>query len=56
MISIKRDLILDLHKQITQCDDDEVTANLAGWLCDDAKGRYMRVQLLDGNPFWDFLI
>jgi hypothetical protein len=54
-------LILDLHKQITQSNDDEVVANLAGWLYDDAKGRYMRVQLSvkqrleyrNDNPFWD---
>jgi hypothetical protein len=61
-ISIKRDLILDLHKKITQSGEDEVIANLAGWLYDDAKGQYMRVQLSvkqrleyrDDNPFWDF--
>jgi hypothetical protein len=61
-ISIKRDLILDLHQQMTQSDDDEVVANLAGWFYDDAKGKYMRVQLSvkqrleyrDDNPFWDF--
>jgi hypothetical protein len=61
-ISIKRDLLLELHKQLTESDDDEVIAYLAGWFYDDAKGRYMRVQLSvkqrleyrDHNPFWDF--
>ena len=61
-ISIKRDLLLELHKQL-ESDDDEVVACLAGWFYDDAKGRYMRVQLSkkpqrpeyrNDNPFWDF--
>jgi hypothetical protein len=62
-IRIKRDLILDLYKQLTQSDDDDVVADLAGWLYDDANGRYMRVQLSakwqrpeyrDDSPFFDF--
>ena len=62
-ISIKRDLLLDLHKQLTQSNDDEVVANIAGWFYDDANGRYMRVQLSakyqrpeyrDDSPFADF--
>lgn len=61
-ISIKRELLLELHKQLTQSDDDEVVADLAGWSYDDANGRYMRVQLSktqrreyrDDSPFWDF--
>ena len=61
-ITIKRDLLLDLHKQLTQSNDDEVVANIAGWLYDDANGRYMRVQLSakyqrpeyrDSSPLWD---
>ena len=61
-ISIKRELLLELHKQL-ESDDDEVVACLAGWFYDDAKGRYMRVQLSkqsrryeyrDDSPFWDF--
>jgi hypothetical protein len=62
-ISIKRDLLLELHKQSTESGDDDVVACLAGWFYDDAKGRYMRVQLSaklqrpeyrDESPFWDF--
>jgi hypothetical protein len=62
-ISIKRDLLLDLYKQATESDDDDIVAMLAGWFYDDAKGRYMRVQLSakfqkpeyrDERPFWDF--
>jgi hypothetical protein len=62
-ISIKRELLLEFHKQLTESDDDEVVACLAGWFYDDPKGRYLRVQLSaklqrpeyrDDSPFWDF--
>jgi hypothetical protein len=62
-ICIKRDLLLELHKQLTDADDSEVVACLTGWFYDDSKGRYTRVQLSakpkrleyrDENPFWDF--
>ena len=49
-ISIRRDLLLELHKQLTESDDDAIVAFLAGWFYDDAKGRYMRVQLSTKYP------
>ena len=60
-ISIKRDLLLELHKKLAQSGDEEVVADLAGWFYDDAKGKYMRVQLSkyqrpeyrDESRFWD---
>jgi hypothetical protein len=62
-IYIKRDLLLDLYKQLNQSDDDEVVAKLAGWLYEDVIGKYMTIQLSaktqrpeyrDDNPFYDF--
>jgi hypothetical protein len=44
-ISIRRDLLLDLYKQLNQSDDDEVVANIAGWFNEDENGKYMTVQL-----------
>jgi hypothetical protein len=44
-IRIKRDLLIDLHQQMTQSDDDELVADLAGWFNEDGIGKYLTIQL-----------
>jgi hypothetical protein len=62
-IRIRRDLLLDLYKQLNQSDDDEIVANIAGWFNEDESGKYMTIQLSakyqrteprDCGPFYDF--
>ena len=42
---IKRDLLLELYKQLSQSEDDEILANIAGWFNKDEIGKYMTIQL-----------
>src|SRR6266436_6602326 len=62
-IRIKRDLLLDLYKQLNQSDDDEIVANVAGWFNEDERGKYLTIQLSaryqraeprDCGQFFDF--
>jgi hypothetical protein len=62
-IYIKRDLLDHLHKQLNQCDDNEVVAKIAGWVYEDAKGPYMTIELSakqqraesqDSGQYFDF--
>jgi hypothetical protein len=44
-ICIKRDLLLHLYQQLSQSDDDEIVANIAGWFNEDGSGKYMTIEL-----------
>jgi hypothetical protein len=48
-LHIKRELLLDLHKQMSQSDDDGIVANIAGWFNEDDIGKYLTIQLSAKN-------
>jgi hypothetical protein len=58
---IKRELLLELYKQIDQSNAGEVGADMAGWFNEDDIGKYMTIQLStrraaprDCGEFFDF--
>jgi hypothetical protein len=63
-IYIKRDLLLILTKQLEQSGEDEIAANIAGWVYDDGSGgqymiielseKYKRAEPRDDGPFVGF--